>query len=115
MARPAAFGRRPLATVAERQDGVLTRHQLRDHGYDESAVRSQLIARRWQRFGRKVIVLHNGALTLRQRWWVAVLSQHRAALAGATAATGQGLAVHLWPKRYWDDMERQNDLVIVTG
>ncbi len=24
-------------------------------------------------------------------------------------------AVHLRPLRYWDDMERQNDLIIVTG
>jgi hypothetical protein len=24
-------------------------------------------------------------------------------------------AVHLRPLRYWDDMERQNDLVIITG
>ena len=24
-------------------------------------------------------------------------------------------AVHLKPLRYWDDMERQNDLIVVTG
>ena len=81
-----------LHDIAERQDGVVTRAQLRDLGYDREAVRSQLAARRWQAFGPRVVVLHNGPLTPRQRRWRAVLSQHYAALAGLTAAAEHGFS-----------------------
>jgi len=77
--------------LAAAQDGVVTRAQLREHGYTESAVRARLRVQRWQAFGSRVVVLHNGPLTTRQRWWAAVLSQHRAALAGITAAAELGL------------------------
>jgi hypothetical protein len=83
--------RRSLEWLAEQQDDVVTRHQLREHGYPESAVRACIRVRRWQAFGHRVVVLHNGPLTTRQRWWVALLSQHRGALAGITAATEHGL------------------------
>ena len=92
MALPAPTGRMPLHDIAERQDGVATRAQLRDLGYDREAVRSQLAARRWQAFGPRVVVLHNGPLTPRQQRWRAVLSQHHAALAGPTAAAEHGLS-----------------------
>jgi hypothetical protein len=80
-----------LQDLAILQDDVLTRQQLYECGYTESAIRAGIKVQRWQAFGRRVVVLHNGPLTARQQWWVAVLAQHRAALAGFTAATEHGL------------------------
>lgn len=55
-------------------------------------MRAQVAARRWQVFGRDVVVLHNAELTERQRRWVAVLMLDQpAALAGPTAAQEAGL------------------------
>jgi hypothetical protein len=92
MSKTASTHRASLNRLAELQDGVVTRHQLRKHGYDLDAVRAQIDARRWQPRGREVIVLHNGPLTSRQERWVAVLAQHEGALAGVTAAQEFGLA-----------------------
>jgi hypothetical protein len=80
-----------LRDLAEQQDDVVTRAQLRELGYDRHAVRAQIAARRWQAFGPRVVVLHNGPLTPRQQRWRAVLSQHLAALCGLTAAAEYGL------------------------
>lgn len=92
MSRTAARPPASLERLAELQDAVVTRHQLREYGYDVDAVRAQLAARRWQAHGRQVVVLHNGPLTSRQQRWVAVLARHRGALAGLTAAQELGLA-----------------------
>lgn len=82
----------PLAGLAERQEGVLTRRQLAAAGFPERRVRAALGSRRWRAFGRTVVVLHNGTLTPRQREWVAVLLPDKpAALAGLSAATAAGL------------------------
>ena len=51
--------------------------------------------------------MQNGPLTERQRRWVA------AEFDGFFVEIDG--AVHLRPLSYWDDMDRQNDLVIVTG
>jgi hypothetical protein len=91
MPKPSSTPRSSLAELLDLQDGVATRRQLQEYGYDESAVRAQLEARRWQGWGRSVVVLHNGPLTTGQRWWVAVLAQRRGALAGPTAATSYGV------------------------
>jgi hypothetical protein len=96
-----APARLALNELARLQDDVLTRRQLYDCGYTESAIRACVRVQRWRTYGRRVVVLHNGPLTTRQRWWVAVLAQHHAALAGITAATEYGLsgfrddAIHL--------------------
>jgi len=82
---------RLLQDLAYLQDDVVTRQQLFELGYTESAVRARIRLQRWQVCGRRVVVLHNGPLTPRQRQWVAVLSQHQAALAGITAAAEFGL------------------------
>jgi hypothetical protein len=92
MPRPSPASRLRLDGLAELQDAVVTRSQLRQHGYDDDAVRARAMAGRWRAIGRKVVVLHNGPLTTRQRWWAAVLLHHQAALAGITAATAQGLS-----------------------
>jgi len=92
MSRPALARRAVLTEIADAQDGVVTRRQLAELGYNRDAVRAQIAARRWQPAGPRVIVLHNGPLTVVQRRWSAVLSQHNSALAGLTAAAEQGLA-----------------------
>jgi hypothetical protein len=78
-----------LATL---QDGVVTRAQLRAHGWDDNHVDSALLACRWAGLGRRVVVLHRGPLTARQRRWIAVLNAGPSAtLAGLTAAEELGL------------------------
>lgn len=81
-----------LAELAAGQHGILSRHQLRAAGFGKDHVRAAVQARRWQAFGRQVVVLHNATLTARQREWIAVLFAGKpAALAGLTAAAA-GLA-----------------------
>jgi hypothetical protein len=81
-----------LAHLAERQHGVLHRGQLRRHGIALANVRAAVAARRWQLVGRAVVVMHNAALTQRQREWTAVLLPGKpAALAGLSAAAAGGL------------------------
>lgn len=78
--------------VVLRQCGVITRAQLRGLGFTASQVRAAVAARRWQVFGRRVVVLSNAPLSLAQQEWVAVLLPAKtAALAGASAATAAGL------------------------
>jgi len=48
--------RASLDRLARLQDGVVTRYQLREHGYDDDAVRYQVAARRWQCRGQNVVV-----------------------------------------------------------
>ena len=75
-----------------RQSAVVTRAQLLRRGVGRDQVRAAVAARRWQTFGRQVVVLHNSTLTQRQRRWVAVLLPGQpAALAGITAAHEAGL------------------------
>lgn len=81
-----------LADLAVAQCGVLTRAQLARAGLTSEHVRAATTARRWQSFGRAVVVLHNAPLSARQRQWVAVLLPGKqAALAGLTAAAAAGL------------------------
>jgi hypothetical protein len=80
-----------LAGLVELQDGVGTRAQLHELGYDDNAIRAHIAANRWQRSGRHVVILHNGPLSTRQRRWIAVLPQRQGALAGLTAAHEHGL------------------------
>lgn len=83
---------RTLATLTERQYGVLTRQQLGAAGFTETRIRHAVEARRWRTFGRRVVVLHNAPLTTRQREWIAVLLPDKpAALAGLSAAAASGL------------------------
>lgn len=81
-----------LAAQVERQHGVLTRRQLDRTGFDKGRVRAAIEARRWQCFGRQVVVLHNAALTAMQRDWVVVLLPGKpAALAGLSALASWGV------------------------
>lgn len=83
---------RTLAHLVDVQDAVLTRKQLARAGIDQDQIRGNLAARRWQRIGRPVVVLHNAPLNATQRRWAAVLQlEQPAALAGITAAVAAGL------------------------
>lgn len=84
------------------QAGVVSRAQLRVAGVDRWQIRNQVQARRWRLIGRRVVVLHRGALSARQRQWVAVLNAgpqaalaQRSALAAAGLEGWQSDAVHV--------------------
>ena len=81
-----------LAELRARQDQVLSRAQLAEHGYDRHAVAHRVATHRWRAVGPRVVVLATGELTWRQRMWVAVLHAGPAsALADLTAAQAEGL------------------------
>lgn len=73
------------------QDDVVSWAQASGH-VGRGAAANRLHQQRWQRAERGVIVAHSGPLTRHQRLWAAVVGagQH-AVLAGATAATLEGL------------------------
>jgi hypothetical protein len=82
-----------LADQVERQNGVLTRHQLHRAGFNDGRIRAAIDARRWRALGRNVVVLHNAALTAVQRDWVAILLPGKlAALASLSALASWGLS-----------------------
>lgn len=73
------------------QENVVNWAQAAEH-LGRGAAANRLRRRRWQRPERGVIVTHSGPLTREQRLWAAVLGAGRdAVLAGATAATLEGL------------------------
>ncbi|MEQ7124967.1 hypothetical protein ABN034_10635 [Actinopolymorpha sp. B11F2] len=81
-----------FTALAADQDGVVSRAQLADLGWDADHVASEVTARRWAAYGHRAVVLHRGPLTTRQRRWVAVLNAGATAtLAGLTAAEELGL------------------------
>lgn len=81
-----------LTDLAERQFGIARRAQLVARGMSSHAVDAELSARRWQALNPLVVAMHNGPLTLQQKWSAAVLSaEGPACLAGRTAAHAAGL------------------------
>ena len=68
------------------QQGVATRIQLIDLGFNQHAIRAQIAARRWQPWGFHVVILHNSEPTRQQLTWAAALDAgYPAALASHTA------------------------------
>jgi hypothetical protein len=85
--------RASLELLAAEQSGALTRRQLYRAGWTRWQVAAELRGHRWQRFGRQVLITHNGPLSRRSMWWAAVLEvSPRAALAGGAALVAAGLA-----------------------
>jgi hypothetical protein len=81
-----------LAQLAEPQCGIVTRDQLLAHGLSVQQIATAIRAGRWRALGRRVVVLHNAALTHEQRQWAAVLFPAKpTALAGLSAAAAGGL------------------------
>ncbi|MDT4934175.1 MAG: hypothetical protein QOK11_2067 [Pseudonocardiales bacterium] len=72
-------------------DTVTSSAVLRRAGWSAGAIRAQVDARRWQRFGR-AIVLHNGAPERAELWQIALRNSGRqAVLTAFTAAEALGL------------------------
>jgi very-short-patch-repair endonuclease len=62
-----------LTALVRAQHGVLARWQA-SRFLSDKAIRHRLETGRWQRAHRAVFRLYGGALTLRQRYWIAVLA-----------------------------------------
>jgi hypothetical protein len=72
--------------LVTQQQGVATRNQLNNLGFNQHAIRAQLKARRWQPWGCHVVIMHNFEPTRQQIMWAAVLDAgYPAALASHTA------------------------------
>jgi hypothetical protein len=78
-----------LCLLLTQQNGVATRVQLNDLGFNQHAIRAQISARRWQSWGFHVVILHNFEPTRTQLMWAAVLD------AGYPAALGSHTALEL--------------------
>jgi hypothetical protein len=77
--------------VAQRQDDVVSRQQLRLLKVTWQHEQARVKAGHWQVIGPYVIALHGGPLSERQKLWVAVLHGGRgAALGGLTGARADG-------------------------
>jgi hypothetical protein len=81
--------------LAARQHRVIGREQLYALGVTRSQVRAELRGRRWQKWGRQVLVTHTGPLDISALRWAALLT---AGPRGALDGTGALLAAGL---RHW--------------
>ena len=73
-------------------DGVLSRTELRQRGFDAVAVRAQVAARRWRLAGLAVVT-HNSELTRRERWRATLINcGPHALLTSFSAAEAFGLS-----------------------
>jgi very-short-patch-repair endonuclease len=79
-----------VAVIAGRQHGVVTVEQLREVGFDESAVYRAMRAGRLHRLHRGVYAVGHRSLSWRGRWLAAVLA------AGDGAALSHTSAAALW-------------------
>ena len=78
--------------LARGQAYAVSRRQLYVLGLSRAEVRANLRARRWQRVGRHVVVVHTGPIGTRTELWAAQLSGGpRARLDGASALVAAGL------------------------
>ncbi|HET9945017.1 MAG TPA: hypothetical protein VFR56_05160 [Actinomycetes bacterium] len=85
-----------LRPLADEQDQVVTRAQLAELGIGHEGVRTRDAQGTWMAIGPRVVVLHTGELTRRQRAWVGVLHAGQgSALAMSTAAEHGGLRGYL--------------------
>lgn len=89
---PTAAARRSLPRTLHRVgDTVATTAQLHARGYTSSAIKAQLSARRWRRFGRAYL-LHNGPMRRDEAQWLALGNcGPRAVFTAFTAAELGGL------------------------
>ena len=95
--------------TARRQQGVLTRDQLRSLGVHRSDVRNHLAAQRWTALGSRVILLRNSPPTRRQLMWWAVLD------AGVTAAVCSHTSLELAGMKSFADEAKAVHLLIPRG
>jgi len=78
-----------------RHEGVTTRQALAAAGMSVGGLRAHLDGGRWRALNDRVVCLHNGPLTERQRRWAVFLSASPpAAMCGLTAMAMWGVAGH---------------------
>ena len=83
-----------VTRLLRRQDGVISRRQVRASGGTDADI-DRLVRRRvWVRIHPGVYVDHTGPPSWRQRAWAAVLLLEPAALSGASALRAHGLRGH---------------------
>ena len=83
-----------VTRLLRRQDGVVSRRQVRAAGGTDADI-DRLVRRRvWVRIHPGVYVDHTGPPSWRQRAWAAVLLLEPAALSGASALRAHGLRGH---------------------
>ena len=89
---PARRHRRGLLASLS-HDGVLSRRELRELGWDRNAVAREVAAGRWRLHGRQTVALHTAALGLQPRCWSAVfeVGEGIASIDGVTALQVAGL------------------------
>jgi hypothetical protein len=75
-----------IAAIAARQHGVVTVEQLREVGFDESAVHRAMRAGRLHRLHRGVYAVGHRSLSWRGRWLAAVLAAGDGAVLSHTSA-----------------------------
>jgi hypothetical protein len=81
-----------LMSLADHQEGVLSRRQLYAAGVTRGEVRAKVRAGRWQRVGWHGVATYSGPLTGRARQWAAVFEAGpRAFLDGTSALIASGL------------------------
>jgi hypothetical protein len=86
--------RTPLGELRARShDGVMSRSELREHGWDRDAVARQVAAHRWAPHGHQTVALHTWELGLVANRWRALweVAPRMAALDGVTALQVAGL------------------------
>ena len=79
--------------VSLSHDGVLSRRELREYGWDRNAVAREVAAGRWRLHGRRTVGLHTAPLGLEARCWRAVfeVGETIATIDGVTALQMAGL------------------------
>lgn len=79
--------------MAESVDGILSRRELRDLGWDRNAVAREVAQERWRLHGLRTVALHTGDLSFRARCRRALLEvgEKVACLDGVTALQLAGL------------------------
>lgn len=79
--------------VSLSHDGVLSRRELREYGWDRNALAREVAAGRWRLHGRRTVGLHTAPLGLEARCWRAVfeVGETIATIDGVTALQMAGL------------------------
>lgn len=78
-----------LRELLAAQDGVVSRAQVIDAGFDDGYIEAMIRRRKWARVHRGVYVAHTGPPTWRQRAWAAVLYYWPAVLCHDSAVRGE--------------------------
>ena len=89
------MGEHSWQDLAEAQEGMLSRRQLRDLGVTESALRHHIAIGRWAHRSSNVVSTTTGPLSLDQRLWLGVLHGGPTAMLGGLNAA-QHLGLERW-------------------